>query len=86
MIAPMDPDCGLRRTDGILLGVLPDVKGVVVREQNGRVLPVDHLLVLLLEQLAPIGVKPGSRHRLGSVLEAVFVHVAQGHDVLAAQT
>ncbi len=26
MIAPMDPDYGLRRTDGILLGVLPDVK------------------------------------------------------------
>jgi methylamine--corrinoid protein Co-methyltransferase len=26
MIAPMDPDSGLRRTDGVLLGVLPDVK------------------------------------------------------------
>ncbi len=26
LIAPMDPDCGLRRTDGILLSVLPAIK------------------------------------------------------------
>jgi len=26
MIAPMDPDAGLRRTDGILLSILPDLK------------------------------------------------------------
>lgn len=26
LIAPIDPDCGLRRTDGILLSTLPDVK------------------------------------------------------------
>ncbi len=26
LIAPMDPECGLRRTDGVLLSILPDVK------------------------------------------------------------
>ena len=26
LVAPMDPNCGLRRTDGVLLSVLPDVK------------------------------------------------------------